>query len=220
TVNQEGVPDPVKYPFDRLINTLDSGDPGVSPPPTRAVSALAPGSPASEVPKDFKPGKDVPLPPTAKEALSVGQAWMTENHAPAPGKDGRVLYTYGAGLPTLVCAPLRVCVVELEAGEKLIGEPQIGDSVRWIISPATSGSADLITSMIVVKPKQAGLDTNLLVTTDRRAYYVRLISKPEDYIARIAFAYPENESLKWKSRLEEDQRRRAESEAVRVASLE
>jgi len=145
---------------------------------------------------------------------------MTENHTPAPGKDGRVLYTYGAGLPTLVCAPLRVCVVELEAGEKLVGEPQIGDSVRWIISPATSGSGDLTTSMIVVKPKQAGLDTNLLVTTDRRAYYVRLISKPEDYLARIAFAYPENESRKWKARLAEDQRRREESEAVKVAPVE
>jgi type IV secretion system protein VirB9 len=145
---------------------------------------------------------------------------MTENHTPAPGKDGRVLYTYGAGLPTLVCAPLRVCVVELEAGEKLVGEPQIGDSVRWIISPATSGSGDLTTSMIVVKPKQAGLDTNLLVTTDRRAYYVRLISKPEDYLARIAFAYPESESLKWKARLAEDQRRREESEAIKVAPME
>ncbi len=218
--NKEGVPDPAKYPFDRLINTLDSGDPAVSPTSAGAVSSLAPGSPASEVPKDFRPAKDVPLPPAAKEALSVGQAWMTENHTPAPGKDGRVLYTYGAGLPTLVCAPLRVCVVELEAGEKLVGEPQIGDSVRWIISPATSGSGDLTTSMIVVKPKQAGLDTNLLVTTDRRAYYVRLISKPEDYLARIAFAYPENESLKWKARLAEDQRRREESEAVKVAPVE
>src|SRR6266498_5506476 len=77
TVNQEGVPDPTKYPFDRLINTLDSGDPAVSPTSTRAVSALAPRSPASEVPKDFIPARDVPLPPAAKEALSVGQAWIT-----------------------------------------------------------------------------------------------------------------------------------------------
>src|ERR1019366_7462107 len=105
--------------------------------------------------------------------------------------------------------------IELEAGEKLVGEPQIGDSVRWIISPATSGSGDFTTSMIVVKPKQAGLDTNLLVTTDRRAYDLRLISKLEDYLARVAFAYPESEALKWKAHLaQEDQRRREESEAT------
>jgi type IV secretion system protein VirB9 len=218
-VAPEGVPSPGKYPFNQLINTLES-DNSASPPANGGVPGLAPGSPASEVPKDFRPAKDVPLPAGAKEALSVGQAWMSENHTPAPGKDGRVLYTYGAGLPTLVCAPLRVCVVELEAGEKLVGEPQIGDSVRWIISPATSGSGDLTTAMIVVKPKQAGLDTNLLVTTDRRAYYLRLISKPEDYLARIGFAYPENEAAKWKAQLtQQDQRTREESEA-RIAPVE
>jgi type IV secretion system protein VirB9 len=131
-----------------------------------------------------------------------------------------VLYTYGAGLPTLVCAPLRVCVVEMEAGERLIGEPQIGDSVRWIISPATSGSGDFITAMIVVKPKQAGLDTNLLVTTDRRAYYMRLISKADDYLARIAFAYPDNESAKWKAQLAEQELRRREEAESKIAPID
>ncbi len=33
-----------------------------------------------------------------------------------------------------------------------------------------------------------------MITTDRRAYYIRLISKPEDYVARVAFAYPEDEN--------------------------
>jgi type IV secretion system protein VirB9 len=100
-----------------------------------------------------------------------------------------------------------------------MGEPQIGDSVRWIISPATSGSGDQATPMIVVKPKQAGLDTNLLVTTDRRAYYLRLISKPDEYLARIAFAYPENETAKWKAQLAKDEERRRESEASKIAPV-
>jgi hypothetical protein len=29
--------------------------------------------------------------------------------------------------------------------------------------------------------------------------YLRLISKPEDYIARVAFAYPDDEQVKWKA---------------------
>lgn len=216
----DGVPSPDKYPFDRMVNTLESDTAGISPASSSgAVPGLPPGSPASEVPKDFKPAKDVPLPATAKEALSVVQAWMSENQTPAPGKDGRVLYTYGAGLPMLVCAPLRVCVVELEAGEKLVGEPQIGDSVRWLISPASSGSGDLTTAMIVVKPKQSGLDTDLLVTTDRRAYYLRLISKPEDYLARIAFAYPENEAAKWKVQLAEEEQRRKQEAESKIAAV-
>ena len=54
-----------------------------------------------------------------------------------------------------------------EAGEKIVGEPQIGDSVRWNISPALYGVGDDATSVIVLKPQVPGLDTNLLVTTDR-----------------------------------------------------
>lgn len=216
----EGVPSLEKYPFDKLIQTLD-GNVALTPAPVNALSVTTGQLPATELPKDFNPSKDVALPKAAQEALAVGQAWMSEKHTPAPGKDGRVLYTYGAGLPTVVCAPLRVCVVELEPGEKLVGEPHIGDAVRWIIAPAGAGQADSVTPMVVLKPKQAGLDTNLLLTTDRRAYYLRLISKPEEYLARVAFAYPEDEVRKWQVHLaREEQRRKQEREAVQVSPVE
>jgi type IV secretion system protein VirB9 len=75
-----------------------------------------------------------------------------------------------------------------------------------------------------LKPKQAGLDTNLLVTTDRRAYYLRLISKPDDYLARVAFSYPDDDTRRWQAHLaREEQRRRLERDAAQVspvASLE
>jgi type IV secretion system protein TrbG len=145
---------------------------------------------AAAVPKDFHPRTDLPLTPTAEAAVQVSEKWLTEATTPSPGPDGRVVYTYGAGLPTVVCAPLRVCIVELQAGEQLVGEPQIGDSVRWNIAPALYGKADGQTTLIVIKPQDSGLDTNLLVTTNRRAYYLRLISKPVDYVARVSFAYP------------------------------
>ncbi len=146
---------------------------------------------------------------------------MAEKQTPAPGADGRVLYTYGAGMPTVVCAPMRVCVVELEAGEHLSGEPHVGDSVRWVISPAMAGSGRQETPMLVIKPKQAGLDTTLLITTDRRAYYLRLVSKPDDYLARVAFAYPEEETGRWKARLaEQEARRKEEFEASQITPVE
>ena len=59
---------------------------------------------------------------------------------PTPGPDGRVLYVFGQGMPVMVCAPLRVCAVELQAGEHLQSQPQIGDSRRWEITPVMSGS--------------------------------------------------------------------------------
>jgi type IV secretion system protein VirB9 len=112
------------------------------------------------------------------------------------------MYTFGAGLATLVCAPMRICILELQPGEKLNGEPQIGDSVRWQITPAVYGAGVDGTPIIVVKPTAPGLDTNLLVTTDRRAYYLRLISKPEDYVSRIAFEYSaEDTNRRWQEHM-------------------
>ena len=49
--------------------------------------------------------------------------------------------------------------------------------------------------------KVVGLDTNLLITTDRRAYYLRLLSKPDDYVARVALhrdqIRAETDTLDW-----------------------
>lgn len=157
---------------------------------------------SGEPPKGFQPRTDVPLNSTALEAVRVSETWRTGQNSPAAGPDGRVLYAYGAGLPIIVCAPLRVCIIELQPGERITGEPQIGDSVRWNISPAMYGQGEDTTSIIVLKPQEPGLDTNLLITTNRRAYYLRLVSKPQDYVARAAFSYPEQEnSQRWQEHL-------------------
>ena len=178
--------------------------PGADPIQPRYAGNVVPN--ASNDLKDLLTRPDVTLTATALEAVRVSEKWRTENNAPAAGPDGRVLYSFGAGLPTVVCAPLRVCIIELQAGEKIVGEPQIGDSVRWNISPAMYGVAEEATSVIVLKPQVPGLDTNLLVTTDRRAYYLRLVSKPEDYVARVAFLYPEDDSARrWQKHMAEQQ---------------
>jgi P-type conjugative transfer protein TrbG len=165
----------------------------------------APPAPNGAPPKDFHSKTDVPLTETALEALRVSEHWQGGSNTPSPGPDGRVIYSYGAGLPTIVCAPLRVCMIELQAGERVVGEPHIGDSVRWNISPAMYGTGGQSTAVIILKPQTPGLDTNLLITTDRRAYYLRLISKPEEYVARVAFAYPEDDPRKWQEQLAEQQ---------------
>jgi len=171
------------------------------------------GKPAAPVPKDFKPRTDVPLSPTAAAAVAASQQWGTQTNTPAAGADGRVLYSYGAGMPTVVCSPLRVCIVEMEPGEKIMGEPNIGDAVRWNVAPAIYGEGAQATALIVLKPQAAGLDTNMLITTDRRAYFLRLISKPTDYIARIAFAYPEDDRQRWQRHLVEQQATKEQTRA-------
>jgi type IV secretion system protein VirB9 len=191
SVNPPSPPTIQNYDFAGQLRTLEGGDDGVGT--GAAAPSVGIGDP-KDVPKDFHPRTDIQLTPTAQEAVRVSEKWRGEKLAPAAGADGRVMYAYGAGLPTIVCAPLRVCMVELQAGERIVGEPHIGDSVRWHISPAMYGSGEQATSVIILKPQVPGLDTNLLITTDRRAYYLRLVSKPEDYVARVAFEYPDDDS--------------------------
>jgi type IV secretion system protein VirB9 len=149
---------------------------------------------------------DIPLTAGAEKAVQLSGSWTSADTTPSKSADGRVMYAYGSGLPVVVCAPLRVCIIELQAGEKIVGEPQIGDSVRWNITPAAYGDGANHTEMLVIKPTEIGLDTNLVVTTDRRSYYMRLVSKQSDYIARTAFTYPADDSAKWRMHIEQQQR--------------
>jgi type IV secretion system protein VirB9 len=196
------VPPLEKYPFTEALKKLQSGDASAQRPTAVPPLVLGPvppvGSRSKEVPRDFVPKRDVALSPTAQGAVGVSRQWQDGQNIPAPGKDGRVVYVYGAGMPVMVCSPLRICVIELQPGEKIVGEPQIGDSVRWEISPAVAGSGEDAMPLIVVKPLQSGLDTTMVIPTDRRAYYLRLQSKPEDYLARVAFAYPEDQGQQWR----------------------
>jgi len=181
---------------------------------TLVVCAVAFGQASVAVsppPPGYKAKTDVTLSTTATEAVRVSEGFRAESNLPSPGPDGRVIYTFGAGLAMLVCAPLRICILELQPGEKLNGEPQIGDSLRWQITPAAYGTGADGTPIIVVKPTAPGLDTNLLVTTDRRAYYLRLLSKPEDYVSRVAFVYPpEDNNRRWQEHMLAERSRQAE----------
>src|SRR5579863_5245432 len=201
-LKKEPVPSPDKYPLAEAV--------GTAPPPV-----------SPEVPRSFEAKRDVALNATGLEAVLLSREWTESRNAPATGKDGRVVYAYGGGLPLVVCAPLHVCILELEPGEKIVGEPHIGDSIRWEISPSVSGSGPDATPLIIIKPRIAGLDTTMVVPTDRRAYYVRLESKPNEYIARVAFSYPEDSKQKWQEYLakqrEAEQREKAQAE--RVAEL-
>jgi type IV secretion system protein VirB9 len=213
------VPSPDKYPFEMMIRSLNQNPPDAPIPSKAAQTPTPPPGGNVEVPKDFKPPKEGPLSETGKDALEAAQAWLLARNTPAEDGNGRVVYTYGAGLPTVICAPLRVCVVELQPGEHLTGEPHIGDAVRWDVSSATVGADSSVTSMIVIKPRAIGLDTNLLLTTDRRAYYLRLVSRSEDYIARIGFVYPDDHG-QWKEELAREAAARQKRDASRVSPVE
>jgi type IV secretion system protein VirB9 len=168
--------------------------PVVKPKPV-VKRVAAPVTPIREKVEVIEPKTDA----TSDRAVNQSKDWLTAENRPTVGDDGRVMFTYGAGLPVVVCAPLRICVVELQPGERVNKEVQLGDSVRWIVTPAESGSGKGTQTLVVIKPKEVGLDTNLLIPTDKRNYYIRLISRSSDYIARVAFSYPEEAKAAWEA---------------------
>jgi type IV secretion system protein VirB9 len=111
---------------------------------------------------------------------------------PIVADDGSLRYPYGRVQPTLTCRPLYICDVALQAGETVL-DLAIGDSVRWIIASAQSGPNGN-TPHVFVKPTQLNLDTNLVVTTTRRVYYLRLLSSSYTDNPRIGYYYPEDEA--------------------------
>jgi type IV secretion system protein TrbG len=206
------------FDFDANVQALQrsTGTLSVPAPSSKVPNMLPPPLVHGEsaVPQGYHAVTDVTLSSTAQQAVQFSAAWRSQQNGATPGPDGRVLFAFGAGLPTVVCAPLRVCLIELQPGEKLVGEPQIGDSVRWNVAPAMYGKGDESTAVLVFKPQMPGLDTNLFITTDRRAYYVRLVSKADDYVSRVAFEYNDDDGgKKWKDHFAEQ--KRAELAATR-----
>jgi len=164
--------------------------------PAESLKSATPAEKGSAVPLNWTP-PHADLNGAGISAAEVSRLWETGVSMPTPGPNGKVVYIYGQGMPVLVCAPLRVCAIELEVGEHLQSEPQLGDSRRWEITPVLSGSGLDETPILIVKPIEAGLETDLIVPTDRRTYVIRLVSDPTRFVSRLAFQYPDEGRAKW-----------------------
>src|SRR5687768_13458828 len=109
---------------------------------------------------------DRQLEPNAEES-EVLQALETNRPRGAPSikpvitADKSVRFVFGASLPVVICAPLQVCDVELQPGEQ-VRSVQVGDSVRWSVEPAVTGTPPLEVQHVIVKPADVGLRTSLV----------------------------------------------------------
>lgn len=134
-----------------------------------------------------------------RQALSIAQQWSADAPGgvlPFAGRNGAVQFVYGAQMPSVVCAVLQVCDVALQPGER-VNSIQLGDTARWNVEPAISGSGAGEIQHLLIKPLDVGLETSLVVTTDRRTYHIRLRSHRTDYIPQVTFVYPEEMLAKW-----------------------
>jgi type IV secretion system protein VirB9 len=71
-----------------------------------------------------------------------------------------------------------------------VSDVAIGDSARWIATPAQAGDPQGPVTHIVVKPKELGLTTNLVIYTNRHTYHLNLVSR-RGFMRSVKFSYPE-----------------------------
>lgn len=160
-------------------------------------------SPAS-VPKDpFISGSivanpndaDAILPPLGVIAIQEVNKYIYGGQAVAPKMDdgGWLTYEYGKSYPIVIATPLGISVIRLEKGEYILPDSKdlVGDP-RLKVEPHTFGLGPDQQTFLVLKPKDAGTQTDLVFGTNKRLYTIHVIVKPHDYTPRVAFTYPDD----------------------------
>ena len=146
------------------------------------------------------PGQLKPMPTEAEApSLKPYQAIETANGKAAiePSLDNYMnaiqVYPYTVGaLYQVYCAPEQVTDIVLQPGEELVSV-SAGDTVRWVLGDTVSGTGTDAQAHILIKPTQAGLKTNLIITTSLRAYHLELRAFEETYMAAVSWRYADQQ---------------------------
>lgn len=188
-----------------LAGGCASARPAAAPPTALAAVAAAPSRPLKLA------STPIPNPP---EPASSGQRSRPVREAAAPSphvvrvntgarvtpsrmgaRTAEPVYTFTEGeVYPVQAAPGRITDIVLEPGEALsaTGPVAAGDTVRWVIGDSQSGAGASARVHILVKPTRPGLETNLIVNTDRRTYRIELHATQGSYMPSVAWRYPED----------------------------
>lgn len=166
-----------------------------------AMPAVALAAPGDDLADLYFSGKNPTLTKQEKVAIAIAEKWKASGGtgtAPVAGPNGSIKFLYGAQQPSIVCAVLQVCDVALQPGEQ-VNSINLGDTARWTVEPAITGSGGGEVQHLIIKPLDVGLETSLVVTTNRRTYHFRLRSHRTRYMPQVAFTYPEDAMAKWEA---------------------
>ena len=126
--------------------------------------------------------------------------------------DGFVRFAYNPGqMPIVKTVPFQETVISLEPGEKFTNISS-GDPSRWSYAMAVSGVGATQQQNVLVKPTAPDLSTNMVVTTDRRIYNLRLLSGSEGSspTRAVSFWYPDEMVAALNHQIKNDERSQEE----------
>ncbi len=126
------------------------------------------------------------------------QKYLKTGNAPNIVTDGFEQFAYGTGSqPVIAASPFELTVISLEPGESVTNVSS-GDPTRWSYSLAYSGQGSNRQAHIMVKPSQPGISTDLVITTDKRFYTLKIMAVDDGkYVRDVRFWYPEEMQDFW-----------------------
>ena len=180
-------------------------------------SCLAPmpaiAGPGDNMGDSYFSHKNPELTPQEQTGIGIAERWRASSATgtkAVAGADGSVRFVFGASEPSIICAVLQVCDVALEPGEQ-VNNINVGDP-RWTVEPAVTGFGASEVQHLIIKPQDVGLDTSLVVTTNRRTYHLRLRSHRTKFMAYVTFIYPTDDAnKKWDAIKERQTQEQGES---------
>jgi type IV secretion system protein VirB9 len=107
--------------------------------------------------------------------------------------NGALMYDYEPNkLYTLHTSPRFLTAIALRPGEKLVSKAA-GDTVRWVMdeTEGATNAAGQSQTIVIIKPIEGGLRTNVVLTTDQRVYLLEAVSHAAPYYnSMISWNYP------------------------------
>lgn len=131
------------------------------------------------------------------------QRWQSgEKARPILSSDGKVIFPFGQAMPKLTCSPTRACDIEMEPDETPI-DVVLGDGVNWSWKGISSIEQGKTVNHVVVQPRDNNVESNAIITTDRRTYHIKLYAPKQEgvYLNRVGFYYPEQLVSSWNEKM-------------------
>ncbi|MBF6569387.1 MAG: P-type conjugative transfer protein TrbG [Candidatus Binataceae bacterium] len=157
-----------------------------------------PAPPPLNLAVETAPKPDTPPSPTGAQLLAA-QPSEVQQAIKEHAQDGQwavyktpglVLYPYNEGHePVIDCQPLRTTDIQLQPGET-ITDVAMGDTERWMATPAASGDPRNPVPHLAVKPQTPGIATNLTIYTTKHIYHLLLRSRGHA-MQEVEFYYPD-----------------------------
>lgn len=152
------------------------------------------------------------------QVLANAKASATTQPTPDGFINAVQYYDYAPGIVfSAVTSPGYVTSIALRPGEQLV-TAAAGDTTRWIVESVAAGNGESQQIIILIKPRQPFLDTNLVITTNERVYTLDLVStdKPA-YHTMIAWHYPFGDLVMLRKSFQKEQ---IESQATITSGME